>query len=79
MKKASRKSNTIQNLRSEYDFTNAKSNPYWKRYRNGTNVIVLDKDVAATFPDSKSVNAALRGLQQVMRSLKARPSKRRSR
>lgn len=29
-------------------------------YREGTNVVLLDPDIAKAFPDSKSVNQALR-------------------
>jgi hypothetical protein len=79
MKKASKKPIEIDDMRDEYDFTNAKPNPYWKRYRRGTNVVLLDKDVAAAFPDSESVNTALRGLQQVMESLKSRTWRKRKR
>ena len=33
---------------------------YVERYREGTNVVLLDPDVAAAFPDAKAVNDALR-------------------
>ena len=35
---------------------------YFEAYRAGTNVVLLDPDVAAAFPDAASVNEALRGL-----------------
>jgi hypothetical protein len=35
---------------------------YAEQYRSGTNVVVLEPDVAEAFPDSESVNEALRGL-----------------
>jgi hypothetical protein len=35
---------------------------YVKRYRQGTNVVLLDPDVAEKFPTSESVNEALRRL-----------------
>ena len=35
---------------------------YYKQYMEGTNVVVLDPDVAAVFRDSESVNQALRVL-----------------
>lgn len=39
----------------------AKSSPgYVERYRQGTNVVVLEPDVALVFPDAASVNEALR-------------------
>ncbi len=33
---------------------------YVERYREGTNLVLLDPDVAAAFPDAKAVNDALR-------------------
>ena len=33
---------------------------YVERYREGTNVVLLDPDVAPAFPDAKAVNDALR-------------------
>jgi hypothetical protein len=37
---------------------------YVERYREGTNVVLLDPDVAAAFPDAKAVNDAPRLLLQ---------------
>lgn len=47
-------------MRSEYDFTGAVRGRYHKRYLEGTNVVVLEPDVAKQFKDSASVNKALR-------------------
>jgi hypothetical protein len=47
-------------LLPEYDFSNAVRGKYYERYRQGTNVILLDPDVAQAFKDSDSVNRALR-------------------
>jgi len=44
----------------EYDFTGAVRGKYYERYRQGTNVVLLDPDVAAVFTDSAAVNDALR-------------------
>jgi hypothetical protein len=46
----------------EYDFSKAIVGKYAKQYAEGTNVIVLDPDVARVFPDSAAVNQALRQL-----------------
>ncbi len=57
-------------LRSEYDFSNMTSGvrgKYAERYRTGTNVVLLDQDVAKAFPTSTSVNEALRLLLQISR------------
>lgn len=49
-------------LRPEYDFTGGVRGKYLERYREGTNVILLDPDVAAVFQDSAAVNETLRRL-----------------
>lgn len=52
-------------MRREYtaaDFKRGIRGKYVAAYRRGTNVVVLDSDVAAAFRDDKSVNDALRGL-----------------
>ncbi|HLE56733.1 MAG TPA: hypothetical protein VJB15_06600 [Rhodothermia bacterium] len=51
----------------EYDFSKARRNPYAARYREGTNVVLLDPDVAKDFPDSQSVNEALRALSAIIK------------
>ena len=40
---------------------------YVQRFREGTNIVVLEPDVAAAFPDSQTVNAALRALLEIAR------------
>jgi hypothetical protein len=47
-------------LLSEYDFAGAVRGKHHERYRQGTNVVLLDPDVAQAFKDSESVNRALR-------------------
>jgi len=47
-------------MRNEYDFSRGKRGKYARRYAEGTNVVVLDPDVAKVFPNSKSVNISLR-------------------
>jgi hypothetical protein len=49
-------------MREEYDFSQGERGKYARRYAQGTNVVVLDPDVAKKFPNSKSVNASLRKL-----------------
>jgi hypothetical protein len=63
----------------EYDFSRGRRNKYAARYRQGTNVVLLDPDVAELFPDSASVNAALRALARIaQRKSSRRPRKRRT-
>ena len=47
-------------MRPEYDFSRGVRGKYLERLASGTNVVALDADVAAIFPDSEAVNAALR-------------------
>jgi hypothetical protein len=47
-------------LEAEYDFTGAERGKYFERYQQGTNVVLLDADVAQAFKDSESVNQTLR-------------------
>jgi hypothetical protein len=56
-------------MRPEYDFSRGVRGKYAARYFAGTNVIVLDPDVAEVFPTSDSVNDALRALAKIIRSL----------
>ena len=51
----------------EYDFTGAVRGKYYKRFLASSNVVVLDPDVSAAFPNAASVNDALRGLATVAR------------
>jgi hypothetical protein len=50
----------------EYDFSNGIRGKYAKPYKEGVNVVKLDKDVVKFFPDAKSVNEALRTLIKLM-------------
>jgi len=54
-------------LLEEYDFTGGVRGKYAKRYAEGTNVVVIDPDVAEHFPDQESVNEALRGLTAIIK------------
>jgi hypothetical protein len=47
-------------MRPEYDFSGAVRGKHHKRYLEGTNVVVLEPDVAKRFKNSESVNEALR-------------------
>lgn len=59
MKKEPKKQ-VAEELREEYDFRGGERGKYARRYAEGTNVVVLDPDVAAVFPTAESVNEALR-------------------
>jgi len=52
-------------IRPEYDFSNARPNPYAARFHAGVTVVALDPDVAEIFPDAAAVNDALRALAKI--------------
>jgi len=52
-------------MRDEYDFTKGVRGKYATRFAEGSNVLVLDPDVANLFVDSESVNDALRTLPEI--------------
>lgn len=47
-------------MRFGYDFSGAARGKYYKRYVEGTNVVVLEPDVAKRFKNAASVNKVLR-------------------
>ena len=47
-------------MRDNYDFSKGVRGKYAARYREGTNVVLLDPDVAKEFKDAAAVNDALR-------------------
>ncbi|MEN3331271.1 MAG: hypothetical protein V7641_636 [Blastocatellia bacterium] len=59
-------------LRPEYDlskFTGGIRGKYAERYKEGTNLVLLEPDVAEAFPDDESVNRALRLLMEISERL----------
>lgn len=57
-----------RDMLEEYEFSEGVCGKYAKQYTEGTNVVLLDPDVAGYFPDSASVNEALRHLVAVIAS-----------
>ena len=81
MKKTKRKassSRSADELRPEYDFRGGVRGKYAARYRKGTNVVLLDPDVAAAFGTAESVNRALRALLEVVPDRPRRARRRRT-
>lgn len=76
MKKASPKRKKTRPTRSprvaeddilpEYDFSRGRPNPYAQRYSSAEDLVKLDPDVAAVFPDASAVNHALRALAEII-------------
>jgi hypothetical protein len=58
-------------MRPEYDFSGGVRGKYYEAYKQATNVVVLDPDVAAVFRDSAAVNEALRLLTKIAKSTAA--------
>lgn len=58
--------NNPDDMRPEYDFdfSKGKRGKHYKQYMESSNVVVLDSDVAARFPNASAVNAALRAMLQ---------------
>ena len=61
MKKGSNKSGR-KAMRNEYDFSQGERGKYARHYAQGTNVVVLEPDVAKVFHTSKIVNVSLRNI-----------------
>ena len=62
-------------MRPEYDIRGGVRGKYYERYSQGTNVVLLEPDVAAVFHDAESVNRALRMLIDVARGQVAEPGR----
>ncbi len=61
------KAEVADEMEQEYDIRGGVRGKYAEQYRQGTNLILLDADVAAVFPDTAAVNRALRLLIEVAR------------
>ena len=46
-------------MRPEYDFSKGTRGKHYESYKDGTNVVLLDPDIAKVFKDSDAVNHAL--------------------
>ena len=60
--------NDSDEMRPEYDFSKAVRGKHFQAYRAGTNVVFLEPDIAEVFPDSASVNHALRLLVKLAKT-----------
>jgi hypothetical protein len=57
-----------EEMLEEYDFSKGIRGKYVSRFKDGSNIVVLDPDVAEIFNDSESVNKALRSIAHIIRS-----------
>jgi hypothetical protein len=60
--------------RPNLDFSKGVRGKHLERVREGTNLVLVAPDLVEAFPDSESVNEALRGLKSVAeRAVNPRP------
>ena len=60
-------------LRPEYDFGSMKGGvrgKYAKRFREGTNIVLIDPEMVEAFPTEAAVNEALRGVLNTARAVR---------
>ena len=70
------RNNKEDTMRSEYDFSSGIRGKHFQSYRQGSNVVFLEPDIAEVFKDSKAVNHALRMLMELAENeLKRNPTK----
>ena len=62
-------------MQPHYDFAGGARGKYTKRYAQGTNVVVLEPDVARVFRNGEAVNSSLRALAQIIRKQKSAAAK----
>lgn len=60
--------NDSDEMRPEYDFSRGIRGKHYQAYRAGTNVVFLEPDLVEAFPDSASVNQALRLLVRLAKT-----------
>ena len=71
MKKGNRK--PTDDIRPEYDFSTMKGGvrgKYVSRYRAGTNLVLLDAELAEAFPTDAAVNRALRAVLKMAEAVR---------
>jgi hypothetical protein len=68
MKKRREKNNEVL---PECNFSQGARGKYARRYAKGSNVVVLEPDVAKVFPNSEAVNDSLRSLARIIHRQKS--------
>jgi hypothetical protein len=62
-------------MREEYDFSEGVRGKHYQAYRQGTNLVLLEPDVAAVFKDAATVNTALRMLAKIAQEYASKQDK----
>ena len=65
-KRSKAKSRRSKDMRAEYDFSGGVRGKHAARYASGTNVVVLEPDVADAFPTAADVNKTLRAVSRLL-------------
>jgi hypothetical protein len=65
-----RTDNLEKSMKKEYDFSKGVRGKYAKKYETGTNIVLLEPDVAKVFKTPTLVNQALRSLTQIIKAQK---------
>jgi hypothetical protein len=65
-------SETKDRMRPEYDFSKGVRGKHAAKYAEGTNVIVLEPDVAREFQTTEQVNETLRAVSKLLRQHRKR-------
>lgn len=71
MKKTTSK--VVDELRPEYDFASMRGGirgKYASRTRQGTNIVLIEPEVAKAFPTERAVNEALKGVLSTARAVR---------
>ena len=75
MKGKAGKNGDAEPMLSVYDFSKGVRGKYAERFRQGTNLVLIDSDLSRVFPDSAAVNSALRVLANAARLEVRKPSR----
>jgi hypothetical protein len=59
-------------LRAEYDFSKGVRGKHAAKYAEGTNVVILEPDVARDFRNAKEVNETLRAVSKLLQQRRKR-------
>lgn len=57
-------------MKKEYDFGKGVRGKYSRKYKAGTNIVLLEPDVAKVFKTPQAVNRALRSLAEIIKAQK---------
>ena len=73
MKKAKSRSDELRTEYRRSDFKKLERGKYYQRVKTRSNVVLLDPEVAAAFPNSAAVNRALHSLLEAAKALSSGP------